>query len=135
MILAVMNAIYAIAYIEAWKIQDFYIHNCINCIHNCEEHSLLDFTSAVQYLKYLVYNFKTVLSVNVTNICGPCFRLSLHLHSQNNRFSFFAMIQLLANENKSRSWHNCKRKISHTLPQDSLPFPAPPTLGIGLVWE
>ena len=33
---------------EAWKIQDFNI---------CEDHSLLDFTSAVQYVKYFMYNF------------------------------------------------------------------------------
>ena len=44
MIFAVMNAIYAIAYIEAWKSQDF---NGV-CIHNCEDHSLLDFTPTVQ---------------------------------------------------------------------------------------
>ena len=72
MILAVMNAIYAIAYIEAKKLKTsagfetvtgsnlvevlnfsgFYIRNYINCVHNCEDHSLLDFTSAVQYMKY-----------------------------------------------------------------------------------
>ena len=133
MILAVMNAIYAIAYIH---IQDFYIHNCKYYIHNCEDHSLFDFTSTVQCIKYFVNNFKTLLSVNVRNTCGPCFGLSLHLHSQNHRFSFFvAMIQLVANKNKSLSWHHCKREISHTLPQDSPPFPVPPTLGIGLVWE
>ena len=27
------------------------------CGHNCEDHSLLDFTSAVQYMKYFIYNF------------------------------------------------------------------------------
>ena len=61
-----MNAIYAIAYTEAWKIQDFngvWTRDLaipvrrINCVHNCEDHSLLDFTSAVQYMKYFTYNF------------------------------------------------------------------------------
>ena len=103
MILAVMNAIYAMAYIEAWKSQDFngvwnrdlaipvrrsnklryeatdvgswsfvgsnepvrneceviymkyfiyncfYIRNCINCVHNCEDHILLDFKIHMQF--------------------------------------------------------------------------------------
>ena len=35
----------------------FYIRNCINCFHNCEDHSLLEFTSTVQYMKYLIHNF------------------------------------------------------------------------------
>ena len=35
----------------------FYIRNCINCIHNCEGHSLLGFTSAVQCMKDFIYNF------------------------------------------------------------------------------
>ena len=30
-------------------------------IINCEDHSLLDFTSAVQYMKYFVYNFTLLL--------------------------------------------------------------------------
>jgi len=32
----------------------FYIHNCISCFYTCEDHSLLDFTSAVQYTKYSI---------------------------------------------------------------------------------
>ena len=61
MILAVMNTIYATAYMEAWESQDFNgvevltfsgfcIRSCINCVHNCEDHSLLDLTSAVLYI-------------------------------------------------------------------------------------
>ena len=126
MIPAVMNAIYAIGYIEAWKFQNFNvvwiiaylvqymkyfiyhftfiphvfirihrwpapnvsgfiaqlvrasnrycevagsnpaevltfsgscIRNCKNWILNCEDLSLLDFTSAVQYMKYFIYYF------------------------------------------------------------------------------
>ena len=100
MILVVMNAIHAIAYIKAWKSQDFnrvwtrdlaipvrrsnqlnyvsgfivqlvrlshryrevtgwnpvevltfsgfYIRNCINCVHNCGDHSLFDKTKSRQ---------------------------------------------------------------------------------------
>ena len=69
MILAVMNAIYAIAYTEAWKIQDFngvWTRDLaipvrrINCVHNCDDHSLLDFTSAVQYMKYFIHNLAKI---------------------------------------------------------------------------
>ena len=43
--------------VEVLNFSGFYIHNCINCVHNCEDHSLLDFISAVQYMKYFIYNF------------------------------------------------------------------------------
>ena len=33
-----------------------YQRNSIKCVNNCEDHSLLDFTSTVQYLKYFIYN-------------------------------------------------------------------------------
>ena len=99
MIFTVTNAIYATAYVEAWKIQDFngvwtrdlaircdaltevtgskpvevlnfsgfYIRNCINCVHSCEDHSLLDFTSAVQYMKY---NFTSTCNVHSPSYFG-----------------------------------------------------------------
>ena len=35
----------------------YYIRSCINCIHNCYDHSLLDFISAVLYMKHLIYHF------------------------------------------------------------------------------
>ena len=40
--------------VEVLNFSGFYIRNYINCVHNCEDHSLLDFTSAVQYMKYFV---------------------------------------------------------------------------------
>ena len=43
--------------VEVLTISGLYILNCINCIHNCEDHSLLDFTSTVQYMKYFIYDF------------------------------------------------------------------------------
>ena len=69
--LAVMNAIYAIAYIEVevLNFSGFYIRNCINCVHNCEDHSLLDLTSAVHYMKYLIYHFKYG---NLNIVSDPC---------------------------------------------------------------
>ena len=36
----------------------FYIRKSVNCFHNCKDYCLLDFTSAVQYLKYFTYNSK-----------------------------------------------------------------------------
>ena len=33
------------------------IRNCKNCVHNCEDHSSFDFTSAVQCMIYFIYNF------------------------------------------------------------------------------
>ena len=33
------------------------IRNCLNCIHNCDDHSWLDFESAVQYIKHFIYHF------------------------------------------------------------------------------
>ena len=58
MILTVVKAIYATAYTEAWKSQDFnpvevltfsgfHIRSCINCVHNCEDHSLLDWLTVL----------------------------------------------------------------------------------------
>ena len=40
----------------------YYIRNCINCIHNCEGHSLLGFTSAVQCMKDFIYNFTLLVT-------------------------------------------------------------------------
>ena len=37
-----------------------YERNCINCAHNCDDHSLLDSKSAVQYMKHFIYHFKHV---------------------------------------------------------------------------
>ena len=34
------------------------IRNCLNCVYNCDDHSLLDFKSAVQYMKHFIYHFK-----------------------------------------------------------------------------
>ena len=33
------------------------IRNCLNCVHNCDDHSLLDFKSAVQSMKHFIYHF------------------------------------------------------------------------------
>ena len=46
--------------VEVLTFSGFYIRNCITCAHNCEAHSLLDFTSAVQYMKYFIYNFSFI---------------------------------------------------------------------------
>ena len=40
--------------VEVLTFSGFYIRNCINCIHNCKDHNLRDFTSAVQYMKHFI---------------------------------------------------------------------------------
>ena len=47
--------------IEVLTLSGFYIRNYINCVHNCKDHSLLDFTSALQYMKYFIYNFTSAV--------------------------------------------------------------------------
>ena len=44
--------------VEVLTFSGFYIRNCINCFRNSEDHSLLDFTSAVQHMKYFIHIFK-----------------------------------------------------------------------------
>ena len=39
--------------VEVLNFSGFYIRNYINCVHSCEDHSLLDFTSAVLYLSLI----------------------------------------------------------------------------------
>ena len=34
------------------------LRNCLNCVHRCDDHSLLDFKSAVQYMKHFIYHFR-----------------------------------------------------------------------------
>ena len=41
--------------VEVLWFSGFYIRHCINYVHNCEDHSLLDFAAAVQYMKYSTY--------------------------------------------------------------------------------
>ena len=43
--------------LKSWLFAGFCIRNCINCFHNCEDHTFIHFTSAVQYLKYFTYSF------------------------------------------------------------------------------
>ena len=37
------------------------IHNCLSCVHNCDDHSLLDFKSAVKYMKHFIYHFTIII--------------------------------------------------------------------------
>ena len=43
--------------VEVLICSGLYIRSCINCVHNCEDHSLLDFTSAILYIKHFIYHF------------------------------------------------------------------------------
>ena len=49
--------------VDVLNFSRFYIRNYINCVHNCEDHSFLDFTSAVQYMKYFINNFSSPIPV------------------------------------------------------------------------
>ena len=42
------------------------IRNCLNCVHNCDDHSLLDFKSTVQYL-YETFHTSLHIIVYVNN--------------------------------------------------------------------
>ena len=46
--------------VEDLNFSGFYIRNCINYVHNCEDHSLL-----VQYIKYFIYKFTDLVTVAV----------------------------------------------------------------------
>ena len=49
--------------------------NCLNCVHNCNDHSLLDFKSAVQCMKYFIYHVTYFLYcwtlLNNKSVSGP----------------------------------------------------------------
>ena len=63
------------------------IHNCLNCVHNCYDHSLLEFKSTVQYMKHFIYHF-TLISVQPFVNTVP---LKINLHSQRTDFcSYFS---------------------------------------------
>ena len=46
--------------LKSWLFQAS-IRNCLNCVHKCDDHSLLDFKSAVQYMKHFIYHFTSSL--------------------------------------------------------------------------
>ena len=43
--------------VEVLTFSDLDKRSYINCVHNCEDHSSLDFTSAVLYMKHFKYHF------------------------------------------------------------------------------
>ena len=45
--------------LKSWLFQAS-LRNCLNCVHNCDDHSLLDFKSAVQYMKHFIYHFTSI---------------------------------------------------------------------------
>ena len=46
--------------VEDLNFSGFYIRNCISCVHNCEDHSLL-----VQDIKYFIYKLTDLVTVAV----------------------------------------------------------------------
>ena len=82
---------------NCWKSQDFNgvwnlplkswlfqasIRNCLNCIHNCDDHSLLDFKicSSIYETLIFIHHFSLIFAVQIEN-CNPVFSLSPY-HSQ-----------------------------------------------------
>ena len=50
--------------VEVLSFSGFHIHNCINCVNNCKDHSLLDTVSMLSKLKY-VREFSCFVSFNL----------------------------------------------------------------------
>ena len=40
------------------------VSTLLNCVHNCNDHSSLDFKSAVQYMKHFIYHFTIPMSLS-----------------------------------------------------------------------
>jgi len=53
--------------LKSWLFQAS-IRNCLNCVHNCDDHSLLDFKSTVQHMKYFIYHFTNIVLLSL-QIC------------------------------------------------------------------
>ena len=80
--------------------------NCRNCIHNCDDHSLLDFTPAIQHMKYFIYitshSFLTgsfnpiLLALLCHEICGLRFYRQFHWDLDSLRFSFPGCLSVLS---------------------------------------
>ena len=52
---------------EEWMWSDK--RNCLSCVHNCDDHSLLDFKSAVLYMKPFIYHFTRQIIVTHNQVC------------------------------------------------------------------
>ena len=48
--------------LKSWLLQA----NCLSCAHNCDDHSLLDFKSAVQYMEHFIYHFTFHILLYIT---------------------------------------------------------------------
>ena len=75
----------------------FYTHYCLNCVRNCEDHSSLDFKSAVQCMKHFIYHFTIIIIVitgkDLSKELG--FRMPVHLLcKQVNREEFFLLFNV-----------------------------------------
>ena len=45
--------------LKSWLFQAS-ISNCLNCVHNCDDHSILDFKFAVQRMKCFIHHFTSI---------------------------------------------------------------------------
>ena len=84
-------------HVEVLTFSGFYIQNCKNCVHNCEKHSLLDFTSAVLYMNI---NFHTSLHVLV--LYSRALQCSTDNHSE---VKFLCQIPLKENDSLKKEKH------------------------------
>jgi len=46
--------------VEVLTFSGFSIRNCLSCVHNCEDHILLHFSSAVRYMEHLICHFAKI---------------------------------------------------------------------------
>ena len=66
--------------LKSWLFQAS-TRNCLNCVHNCDDHSSLDFNSAVQYMKHFIYHF-TKFSLLKWAFFSRCILLRIQKMSQ-----------------------------------------------------
>ena len=98
--------------IEAWKSTS--IRNCLNCVHYCDDHSSLDFKSAVQYKKHFICLFKTFISVILT----PLRLVRIAIQMKNKIPQFSTIMKLEEQDFSSLTNH---KKTEHDL-SDLLQF-------------
>ena len=56
------EVIYEMFHILNWDFSGVYYTQLLKlCSINCDDHSLLDFKSAVQYMKHFIYHFTSIL--------------------------------------------------------------------------
>ena len=74
-------------YLRLWQLKSWFfftgfIRNCINCVHNCEDHSSFDFHFRCDYYDYYLW-FISYASITYTALCYASLPLESLFHFQN----------------------------------------------------